>query len=182
MALRDSKGAAAYLGRPCQYVHGVDARQCEKGYWTNRRFAPEVIEATSLAIDELKKTFKASKVVLVGYSGGGAVAALVAASRDDVVQLVTVAGNLDHRAWTTLHHVPPLAGSLNPPDAWPRLQSIPQLHLVGGMDPNVSELVVNAYADKFSLNLRPKVKVVAGFDHTCCWVDEWPQLSRDVVR
>jgi hypothetical protein len=45
------------------------------------------------------------------------VASLVAARRHDVVRLVTVAGNLDHLAWTTLHGVSPLTGSLNPADA-----------------------------------------------------------------
>ena len=92
--------AAGYLARPCQYVEPEDARNCRQAYWTDRRFATEVIEASDQAIGVLKQRVGASRLVLVGYSGGGAVAALVAARRDDVVQLITVAGNLDHRAWT----------------------------------------------------------------------------------
>jgi hypothetical protein len=66
-----------------------------------------VISASNQAVDALKQRYGAQEIVLVGYSGGGAVAALVAARRTDVVRLVTVAGNLDHLAWTHLHSVPP---------------------------------------------------------------------------
>lgn len=182
MALRHGKGAVAYLARPCQYVDGKDARGCEVAYWTHRRFAPEVIEATSLAIDELKQSFGANKLVLVGYSGGGAVAALVAARRQDVAQLVTVAGNLDHLAWTILHRVPPLEGSLNPADAWETLQAIPQLHFVGGNDHNVSVQVANSYLARFPPQRRPEIQVIKGFDHTCCWADQWSEFSLQIPR
>lgn len=186
MALRHREGGVAYLARPCQYVAGKDARGCAVTYWTNRRFAPEIIEATNSAIDQLKQDFGANKLVLIGYSGGGAVAALVAARRQDVVQLVTVAGNLDHLAWTTLHRVPPLNGSLNPVDDWEVLQAIPQLHFVGGNDANVSVQVTNSYLarfplkPRFPLKHRPAMQVIQGFDHTCCWVEQWPELSLQI--
>ncbi|GAB2181920.1 hypothetical protein DLREEDagrD3_21430 [Denitratisoma sp. agr-D3] len=45
----------------------------------------------------------ARRLTLVGYSGGAA--ALLAARCSDVVRLVTIAGNLDHRAWTRYHHI-----------------------------------------------------------------------------
>jgi hypothetical protein len=98
LALRHPNSAVAYLARPCQYVEKADWRDCGKKYWTSHRFAPEVIAASNAAIDALKNRAGASKLVLIGYSGGGAVAALVAARRHDVVQLITVAGNLDHLA------------------------------------------------------------------------------------
>jgi len=182
MALRHGKGAAAYLARPCQYVDGKDARGCEAAYWTKRRFAPEVIDAADLAIDELKRHFGASKLVLVGYSGGGAVAALVAARRQDVVQLVTVAGNLDHLAWTSLHRILPLDGSLNPADAWETLQTIPQVHFVGGNDKNVGVEVINSYLARFPPQHRPAMRVINGFDHTCCWADQWHEFSMQLPR
>ena len=85
-------------------------------YWTTHRFAPEVIRASDLALDRLKTLFGAQRLVLVGYSGGAAVALLVAARRHDMGQIITVAGNLDHQAWTHYHHVQALSGSLNPVD------------------------------------------------------------------
>jgi pimeloyl-ACP methyl ester carboxylesterase len=38
-------------------------------------FTPEVVDAISIAVDELKKRFAARRVVLVGHSGGAAIAA-----------------------------------------------------------------------------------------------------------
>ncbi len=184
LAIHHPLGAAVYLARPCQYVEPGEARNCRQTYWTNRRFAPEVIEASDQAISALKQRFGASKLVLVGYSGGGAVAALVAARRKDVVQLITVAGNLDHRAWTEHHRVSPLEGSLNPADGWRALQDVPQLHFVGERDAVISRAMVDAYASRFPLDRRPEVVMVPGFDHLCCWVEKWGDLlleRRDVI-
>lgn len=167
---------AIYLARPCQYVVAAHARGCAVSYWTNKRFAPEVISATDQAIDHLKARFHAQHLMLIGYSGGGAVAALVAARRKDVTALVTVAGNLDHVAWTTLHHVHPLDGSLNPADAWQHLINVPQVHFVGAHDKNISIVVSNAYVDRFPLTQRPLVQLVADADHACCWAYHWPAL------
>lgn len=176
LALRDPSGAAVYLARPCQFVTGVQRRGCQRKYWTSHRFAPEVIEASSSAIEQLKQRFAAERLVLVGYSGGGAVAALIAAQRRDVMRLVTVAGNLDHRTWTADLHLSPLDGSLNPADAWQRLQSVPQMHFVGGQDRVMGESVVESYRARFAPGPAPAVRVLPTFDHHCCWVERWPDL------
>lgn len=176
LALRHPRGAAVYLARPCQYVAADDAKNCRPPYWTGARFAPEVIEASNQAISALKQRAGAGRLVLVGYSGGGAVAALVAARRTDVVKLVTVAGNLDHRMWTTLHQVPALEDSLNPADEWQALINVPQRHFVGGHDEVVSRAVVESYASRFPPNRRPEVVMVSDFDHMCCWAERWPLL------
>jgi len=176
MALHHSRGAAVYLARPCQYVDSGDENNCRQTYWTNRRYAPEVIEASDQAVSELKQIFAVKKLVLVGYSGGAAVAALVAARRNDVVRLITVAGNLDTHAWTELHHIMPLDGSLNPADEWKALQDLPQLHFVGGQDINVSRVVVDAYVARFPSGHRPEVVTIPDFDHSCCWVEKWGAL------
>lgn len=181
LAMRQARGTAVYLARPCQYVEGAARRGCDVAYWTERRFAPQVIEASSEAIDTLKLRYGAEHLILVGYSGGGAVAALVAARRSDVVRLVTVAGNLDHRAWTIEHGVLPLTGSLNPADDWAALQHIPQLHFVGATDANVSTSVVAAYLARFPEHRRPDMQVVPGADHSCCWAQQWPALSSQAL-
>ena len=174
------KGPAVYLARPCQYVGGEHARGCEQSYWTERRFASPVIESTNQAVDMLMQRYGAAKLTLVGYSGGGAVAALVAARRKDVQRLVTVAGNLDHAYWTSVHHLTPLKGSLNPADAAPALQNMSQLHLVGGADGNITGDVVKSYQSRFA-QPRPVVRVMDGFDHSCCWVEQWSVLALQVL-
>lgn len=176
LALRQPAGAAAYLARPCQYVEGAEARSCRTAWWTGSRFAPDVITATGLAIDQLKQRFSARRLVLVGYSGGGAVAALVAARRHDVALLATVAGNLDTQAWARLNRITPLSDSLNPADAWASLSGTPQLHFTGADDHDVEPAVVYSYQSRFPADRRPVVQVIAGFDHHCCWVQKWPAL------
>lgn len=173
------RGAVAYLGRPCQYVQAPHRQHCQSRYWTSSRFAPEVIDATSQALDKLKPRWGASQLVLVGYSGGGAVAALVAAQRSDVVRLITLAGNLDHSAWTKLKRLSPLTGSLNPADFVAELQRIPQWHLVGGRDLVMPPVIAQGYASRFSGVYRPEVMILDGFDHRCCWADAWTPHDPD---
>jgi dienelactone hydrolase len=181
LALHHPRGNAVYLARPCQYVGGVNRRNCTMTYWTNRRFAPEVVEASNQAIAQLKQQFKATHIELIGFSGGGAVAALVATRRMDVTRLITVAGNLDPDAWTKIHHASPLMGSLNPANEWQSLWAVPQLHFIGGQDRNIPAAVAQSYRARFPENHRPQLRVVDGFDHHCCWVEQWPALLNEAL-
>jgi hypothetical protein len=176
LALAQPDESAAYLARPCQYVD-AEVTGCALRYWTNARFSDEVVVASNIAIDSLKRRFKAEKLILVGYSGGAAVAALVAARRQDVALLVSVAGNLDPLAWTRYHHLQPLSGSLNPVDEAGALQRIPQIYFAGEHDRNLPPALVRAYASKLSSG-NPPVLVEPGFDHQCCWITRWPTLWR----
>ena len=85
-----------YLARPCQYINFKSERSCKVSYWTLKRFSKEVIIAVNEAIDKMVLKARVERIHLVGYSGGGAVAALVAASRKDVSSLRTLAGYMDH--------------------------------------------------------------------------------------
>ncbi len=168
---------AVYLARPCQYTGAKDQICRDNKWWTSHRFAPEVISATGQAIDLIKQQRGARTVVLVGYSGGGAVAALVAAKRTDLAQLVTIAGNLDTVAWTNLHKVRPLTGSLNPANDWMTLQNIPQQHFVGANDPVMPPQIAQSYASRFPENKRPLVTIMPGYDHSCCWAGIGKQIT-----
>jgi len=174
LALSDHAHAAVYLARPCQYVTAQARRHCDTRYWTSHRFAPEVIEASDQAISQLKQHYRATRLVLVGYSGGGAVAALVAARRHDVTQLITVAGNLETAAWATQQHLSPLNGSLNPADAWQALLNVPQLHLAGAQDSVITPALTLAFQQRFPAGQQPQLVIVPGFNHHCCWVEAWP--------
>lgn len=180
LALVQTEGNAAYLARPCQYGN---ARQdgCSERYWTDARFAPEVVAASSLAVDRLKARFGAQQLTLVGYSGGAAIAALLAARRSDVSDLVTVAGNLDHRAWTTHHRVTPLSRSLNPADDIGQLGGVRQMHFVGLADRIVPSWLTLKFIERFSWTQQPVVKQMEGFDHVCCWAHIWPELLREAA-
>ena len=110
LALADPSPAVLYVARPCQYLNEEQLALCHPRYWALARYADEVIAATSEVVDwALESTSNpGARLGMVGYSGGGAVAALVAARRDDVDWLVTVAGLLDHQKWTAMHELTPL--------------------------------------------------------------------------
>ncbi len=131
-----------YLARPCQFVMTA---ACEPALWTHRRFSQEVVTRLSQALDELKRRYGNSEFELVGYSGGAALALLLAAQRNDVTQVQTLAGNLSPRLWATMKGLSPLDGSLDPLAYRDRLALIPQRHLIAQAD-----LIIPAgLADKY---------------------------------
>ena len=176
LAIRDERPLVVYLARPCQYATRQDPALCHPRYWASRRFAPEVIAATSAAVDHYKAVLGAGEVELVGYSGGGAIAALVAAARDDVVALTTIVAPLDHAAWTAHHDIGAMPGSLNPADAAAALAEVPQVHLVGGDDDVMPTLVARSYLSRLPGSSPARLVVVDGFGHTCCWQRDWKLL------
>jgi hypothetical protein len=178
LALAQPVGAAAYLGRPCQ---DLDGSTCDRSLWTERRFDPEVIGSANRSVGLLKERFGASRLTLVGYSGGAAVALLVAARRSDVDNVVTVAGNLDHKAWTSLHRIDPLRGSWNPADSTAGLRHVRQWHYAGQDDTVIPPSLVRGYASRFDGPGKPVVRVLPGFDHQCCWVQAWPTLWQEAT-
>jgi pimeloyl-ACP methyl ester carboxylesterase len=176
LAVADPSPAVLYLGRPCQYVTPSEERGCGPQYWSNDRFAPEVIEAVNHAIDQARVRVGAGRVVLIGYSGGGAVAALAAARRSDVAAWATVAAPLDHAAWTRWHDVSPLDGSLNPVDEAARLAGLAQIHFVGAADDVVPAAIVRGFLEREGPDLANRLVVLPGVDHYCCWAERWPDL------
>lgn len=179
MALADTLGApVAYLARPCQYVTGIHRRHCSVDDWTGRRYAPEVVEAAGLALDQLKQQVEASRLVLVGYSGGGALAVLLAAQRHDVAAVVTAAANLDLAYWTGRDRLAPLTGSLDPADAAPRLGNLQQIHFAGDADRAVGADVTRAYLRHLPAGAPARLIEVPGFTHACCWAEQWLALQR----
>jgi hypothetical protein len=175
LAAADPAPSVLYLARPCQYVEGDAARHCAPFYWSSGRLAPDVVEAADRAIETAVAETGASGVELVGYSGGGALAVLVAARRRDVVRLVTVAADLDLAAWTRHHAVSPLSGSLDPIGVAERVAPLPQLHYAGAADEVVPPAIVESFGRKAGL-AADQLAVIPGYTHFCCWAEDWPDL------
>lgn len=173
LMVQDRSPALLYLGRPCQYLEAA-VETCLPQYWSSHRYAPEVVAAMSGAIDTVKQTMQAEQIMLVGYSGGGTIAALLAAKRQDVTGLITVAANLDVAAWTAHHQVSPMPHSWNPVDFAEGLAKIPQFHLVGEQDQQVPAAIVQTYVRHLPDPVAVMVQRVPDFDHDCCWVAAWP--------
>jgi hypothetical protein len=176
LAGADPRLAVLYLARPCQYVEGADFRHCAPLYWSTGRFAPEIVAATATAIDQAKRETGAAKIELVGYSGGGVLALLVAARRRDVADLITVAAPLDTAAWTRHHGVSPLSDSLDPAAAAPDLATLPQVHFVGADDAVVPVDVVESYRRAAGDRADIKIVSISAYTHECCWARNWPEL------
>lgn len=121
---------SVYLSRPCQFIRSP---QCTPALWTGRRFAPEVVTSMDKAIDNLKARYGVTHLELIGYSGGGHLALVLAGLRNDVVQVQTVAGNLDPIAWARHHQVSTLE-EVTAPGSLTRLRQLPQRHFVGQTD------------------------------------------------
>mgnify|MGYP001765478085 FL=1 len=176
LALRHPSGAAVHLGRPCQFTLDMERRNCSNKYWTSHRFAPEVVDSIDHALDRIKADHGAQALELVGYSGGGAIAALVAARRDDVERLITVAGNLDPAAWTRMHRITPLEGSLDPVVVAPALSELEQIHLSGAKDRELPAELAQGWLRHLRSPSAASLRIVPDFDHHCCWVEAWPML------
>ncbi len=166
-----SQNAVLYLARPCQYVSSQKRNLCEEKYWTSHRLAPEVITASNEAIDTIKQQVGAKHIVLVGYSGGGGVAALVAAQRQDVVFFGSIAGLLNINVMQNYHKVSPLVGSLNPQDSAYTLRYIPQRHMSSPQDAIIPPMVSENFCKALQ---KPEYCVQApNMTHDAPWYTVW---------
>jgi pimeloyl-ACP methyl ester carboxylesterase len=180
LALADpGKMPVAWIGRPCQYTLPDYARNCRSAEWTLRRYAPEILDSVSAALDALERQSGARRLVLVGYSGGGAVAVLLAARRRDVALIITVAADLDLGYWTRREHLSPLTGSLDPAHVAAEVKAIPQFHFTGADDDVVGTDVARAYLAQLPPGAPAHLVEVPGFTHACCWARDWPSLMSE---
>lgn len=161
LAFNDKHDNVIYLSRPCQYIKSPP---CSQKYWTTARFAPEIIEAEYHAIKQITKN---NFIILIGFSGGAQVAGLLAVNKPDlkVKKIITIAGNLDHQAWTEYHNLNPLNESLNLADYYDDFVKIPQTHYVGEDDNVVlSHLFQHFIKDKVSVVIVPRASHNKGWN------------------
>ena len=182
LAIADAKqnhANVAYVARPCQFLSSTELAECSPSLWTDARFGTEAISATNHAIDALRRQTQATTVNLVGYSGGGALAILLAAQRDDISCLVTVAAPLDTDAWAAAHRVSPLSKSLNPALTSTRYRALMQTHFQGLDDRIVPTATTYSYRQNHP---HADFEPVAGYDHECCWETSWATRVAQVCR
>jgi predicted esterase len=176
LAIKDPYTNIAYIGRPCQYISAKEEKNHDEKYWSDRRFSEEVIQSMNEAVDILKNQANAKEIVLAGFSGGGAVAVLIAARRDDVSEIITVAGNLDHAAINDYHKVAQMTGSLNPVYYAKDVSRIPQRHFAGGKDKVVPVYVIKKFANESGDVDYKSVIIVDECGHNDGWVERWQEL------
>lgn len=159
------------LGRPC-YFRSRDDSLCRPHWWTNARYSEEVVTSLVKAL----KTFAGSRpIVLIGFSGGGTLAMLMAPRLSNVHSIVTIAANLDIEAWAAWHGFTPLRQSLNPFRRLERTMSLPQVHYFGVEDEIVPAELVKRWRDRLPAN---SVYLIPHQTHACCWAELWPDLLK----
>ncbi|WP_240648241.1 alpha/beta hydrolase [Pararobbsia silviterrae] len=177
LAAIDPAPNVVYLARPCQFTPMAVNPTCGIPYWTGKRYAPEVVASMNDAISQIAARAQGQQIELIGYSGGGALAVLVAAGRTDIGSIRTVAGNLDDAYVNQLHNVSEMPESENPIDFAKRVASIPQIHFSGADD----HVVPSAVAERFVDETGPRcaqTRVVPGMTHDGDWRAVWPDLLR----
>jgi hypothetical protein len=169
-------GPALYLGRPC--YHGLNgAPTCAPALWTAARYSDAVVSSMAAAARRLLKARRAAGVVWIGYSGGGALAMLLASRVPETVGVVTVAANLDIDAWADSQRASRLVGSLNPARQPPLPAAVFQRHYIGGRDETVPVEVARR-----AVATGAEFVVVPEFDHRCCWTTLWPTVLGTLGR
>ncbi|MDR7282959.1 hypothetical protein J2X84_001783 [Pseudomonas corrugata] len=175
LAAVDPAANVVYLARPCQFTPLVQSPRCDKAYWTNKRFAEEVVVAMNQAVSHYSAQVPRQRIHLVGYSGGGALAVLITARRQDIASLRTVAGNLDHVQVNRLHHVSAMPESLNAIDFAPQVATFVQLHFSGSDDQVVPPLIAQQFVSATASHCA-RSQIVPGMTHESDWARRWPEL------
>ncbi|RYZ94226.1 MAG: hypothetical protein EOO68_20665 [Moraxellaceae bacterium] len=168
-----------YLGRPCYFTRSLTAlhdAQCNPGLWTTARYSEDVVNSMVEALRQYLSLHPAMGITLIGHSGGGAIAMLMAARMSEVDQVVTLAGNVDTRAWTRLHHYAPLKESLNPASL--SVHSLPekQIHIGGDKD----DMVPPALGHEFLNRIGQHMMIIRDADHNCCWLRHWADVLTQI--
>lgn len=165
-----------YVSRPC--YQGVVDERCAVETWTNGRYAAAIADSIAAVIGNVARHAGSSEIVLIGYSGGGALAVLVAERTPNIAAVITIAANLDTDAWTRHHGYLPLDRSLNPA-ASDRDHPWPELHLQGSHDTVVPAATTARYFRRFQ---NARQWTLDDYDHVCCWVNGWPQLFTQIQK
>lgn len=180
LAAADQSANVLYLARPCQYL----SDNCPVKYWTSHRMAREVIVSYREILAKISRQHGVEQLRLVGFSGGGGVVALLAAEIKEeysIVDVRTVAGNLDHRLWTQQLALIPMNGSLNPADIAEQIRDIPQRHFMGVNDRVIPASLYDSFKSKSKVSNCVN-KSLHQATHVRGWAELWSELHQLPVR
>jgi len=166
-----------YVGRPC-YDRPIMDASCTFTWWTDARYSPTVVQSLAAAIRRYQERAHFERLILVGYSGGGVLADLVAHEVHGATAVVTIAANLDVSAWTEYHGYLPLTASVNPA-ATTNTATWPEIHLLGEEDEVVPPHTVQRYFERHPGSI---VWRYPEHGHICCWREQWPRIVDRIDR
>lgn len=167
---------ALYLGRPCYNGHAADPG-CEASLWTSGRYGEAVVGAMAAALEQFCSSYGFRQLVLIGHSGGGSLAMLLAGRLSQTILVVTLAGNYDIDIWAEYHHYLPLNESLNP--AGQPESGVPEWHFLAALDRTVPpDLFLTALARRSHAH----VEILPTIDHYDGWLEVWSQILNRITE
>ncbi|MGH1485281.1 MAG: hypothetical protein ACRBCI_03605 [Cellvibrionaceae bacterium] len=172
--LKQLEYPSLYIARPC-YGWGKMPANCTTELWTSARYSQDIVNILNEGLNQYKLlNDNIKEYVIIGHSGGGTLASLLASTRSDIVAIVTLAANLDHNAWTQHFGYLPLERSLNPIKYFPLPEKIIRWHLIAGKDKVIPESILKrtVKTDRGSKQLY-----YSEFDHRCCWQTIWKGVT-----
>ena len=179
LAGMDTRPNVVYVARLCQYTPMALNPKCSLPYWTDKRMSDDSVEAINDVINSINKSGK--KFSLIGFSGGGAIAILVAERNPMVKNIITIAGNLDHTEFTKHHNVSPMTGSLNPIDYTSSVKHIPQIHMSGNEDNIVPSYIADKFTNKAS-SICVKKELYPNVSHLDGWNKIWEDIHSKPIN
>lgn len=138
-----SNFSSAYVGRPCYFSLNDD--QCSAYWYTHGRYSERVVASMVNALEQL---LDSRMLILVGHSGGGTLAMLMAERMENVSMVVTIAGNLNVAEWVTYHQYSPLTGSLDPMIDLTLAVAVEQVHFYSPKDGVIKAAWIETFASK----------------------------------
>jgi len=177
LATQDDARNVVYLARPCQYsgMRNPEA-ECGPEYFTSEAYSAEVLAAYNEALDKIKRRDDITAFNLVGFQGGGTIAAILASTRNDIVSLRTVAANLDNKLFSAANDMTPYSRSLNAVDFAQRLRRMPQVHFTGGQDETTPVAVLDSYLSALGPTNCVHTEFIQEAGYKNGWMDKWAGL------
>ncbi len=182
---QNTQTIALYLRRPCYFDNtGFNVSSfastlastttlpgsCTANWWTTDIYSQGVIRALRTELEAVLQQHTISRYILIGHSGGGTLAMLLAANMPQKPQLIiTLAGNLRPAKFNQAHKLP--KSTLKLP-----LINTPQWHYSGAQD----SVIANSTQKICHKQPNAHCYSLANTQHSDGWLAHWPAIEQKV--
>lgn len=167
-----------YLGRPC-YFGSANSAPCESRLWTYERYGETVVAAMTEALRKWAMGHAHGRITLIGYSGGGVLALLIAERLPSIHRVVAIATPVDHKRWTQVHDYTPLYGSINPAEQSEWRANVERIFIFGENDDNVAPKIFAPLAARIS---NARIIILPKEGHDCCRHEAWHDTLQRLLK